>query len=258
VDPVLFQIGPFTVRWYGLMMAATIISSLWAAARWGPRFGVPRAQVDRIVFWLVVLLFVGARAGYVLSHPAEFSDPREILRIWHGGLSSHGALVAGLLYVWAVARRTGISVWSLADTFAWPIPLGNLFVRFGNFMNGELYGDPTTLPWGIRFPLVPDGPRHPLQVYEMALAVVILLVAWRVAARRSFPGQVWWLIVVLTSLGRIALDALRREDHVLWGLFAYGQIAAAVLLVIGLVFLARGAIRSGSAPRTPLGADANR
>ncbi|MGH2454512.1 MAG: prolipoprotein diacylglyceryl transferase, partial [bacterium] len=146
MDPVLFQIGPFVVRWYGVMMAATVVTSLWAAARWGPRFGVPRQQIDRIVFSLVILLFAGARLAYVLTHPGEFRDPAEIVRIWHGGLSSHGAIAAGLLYVWAVARRSGISVWSLADTFAWAIPLGNVFVRIGNFMNGELYGDPTTLP----------------------------------------------------------------------------------------------------------------
>ena len=128
MDPVLFQIGPFVVRWYGVMMAATIVTSLWAAARWGPRFGVDRPQIDRMVFWLIILLFVGARLAYVLSHLTEFTDPLEILRIWHGGLSSHGAIAAGLLSVWAVARRSGISVWSLADTFAWAIPLGNVFV----------------------------------------------------------------------------------------------------------------------------------
>ena len=258
MDPVLFQIGPVVVRWYGLMMALTIVTSLWAAARWGPRFGVSRAQIDRIAFWLIILLFAGARLAYVLSHPGEFRQPLEILRVWHGGLSSHGAIVAGLLYVWAMARRTGIPIWSLADTFAWPIPLGNVFVRIGNFMNGELYGDPTTLPWGVQFPGAAGGPRHPLQIYEMLLAAIILLAAWRVAGRRAFPGQVWWVIVVLTSLGRVAFDALRSEDHVLWGLFAYGQVAAVALLVIGLWFLLARSSRSGSAPRSPLEADASR
>ncbi|MBI3976370.1 MAG: prolipoprotein diacylglyceryl transferase [Armatimonadetes bacterium] len=258
MDPILFQVGPFVVRWYGLMMAVTIVTSLWAATRWGPRFGVDRALIDRIVFWLVVILFAGARLGYVLSHPGEFRDPLEILRIWHGGLSSHGAIAAGLLYVAAVARHAGISAWSLADTFAWPIPLGNIFVRFGNFMNGELYGDPTTLPWGVRFPTAPDAPRHPLQLYEMLLGAVILLIAWRMAARRAFPGQVWWVIVALTSVGRIALDALRGEDQVLWGILAYGQIAAAALLVVALWFLFRRPTQTGSARRSPLEADASR
>lgn len=258
MDPILFRYGPFVLRWYGVMMGLTILATLWAAARWGPRFGVPRAEVDRMAFALAVVLFAGARLGYVLSHPGEFRDPVEILRVWHGGLTSHGAIAAGLLYGWAVSRRRGLSLWSLADTFAWAIPLGNILVRFGNLMNGELYGDPTGLPWGVTFPGAPGGPRHPLQVYEMLLAAVILVIAWRVAARRTFPGQVWWLIVALTSLGRLGLDALRSEDQVLWGVVAYGQVAAAVLLAAALGFLLRPPTRSGSAPRSPLEAGASR
>ena len=106
-------------------------------------------------------------------------------------------------------------------------------------MNGELYGDPTTLPWGIIFPTVPDAPRHPLQLYEMILAVIVLVIAWQVARRRAFPGQVWWMIVVLTSIGRIFLDALRSEEHDILGIIAYGQIAAVILLVVGGWFLWR-------------------
>ncbi len=238
MNPVIVQVGPFIIRWYGVMMALTILASIWFANRWAPHFGVDRVLLDRIALWLVITIFVGARLGYVLSHLLEFRDPLEILRVWHGGLSSHGAIVAGLLFVYAVARRTGVSMWSLADIAAWAIPLGNIFVRFGNFMNGELYGDPTTLPWGITFPDV-DEPRHPLQFYEMIFAVVILLVALRVSRRRAYPGQVWWVIVVLTSVGRIFLDALRSDDHVLWGTFAYGQVAAVVLAAVGLWFLWR-------------------
>ncbi len=239
MKPMIFEFGPIVIRWYGVMMALTILTSIVFAARWGPRFGIDRAFIDRITFWLAIVLFAGARLGYVVSHPAEFRDPLEIFRLWHGGLTSHGAIAAGLLYGYLVSRRSGVSFWSLADTIAWTIPLGNIFVRFGNFMNGELYGDPTTLPWGIVFPTVPDVPRHPLQVYEMVLAAIILVVAWRVARRRAFPGQVWWVIVVLTSIGRLFFDALRSEEHDILGLIAYGQVAAVILLVVGVWFLWR-------------------
>jgi phosphatidylglycerol:prolipoprotein diacylglycerol transferase len=237
MNPVIVEVGPLVIRWYGVMMALTILVSIAFAARWGPRFGVDRALIDRTTVWLAVTLFAGARLGYVVSHPAEFADPLEVLRLWHGGLTSHGAIVAGLAFIYVAARRARLPFWSLADTMAWAIPVGNIFVRFGNFMNGELYGDPTTLPWGVVFPTAPGLPRHPLQLYEMLLAAVILLAAWRVARRRAFPGQVWWVIVVLTSAGRILLDALRGEEHVLWGVIAYGQIPAAILLVIGVWFL---------------------
>jgi phosphatidylglycerol:prolipoprotein diacylglycerol transferase len=237
MSPIIVDFGPFALRWYGLMMALTILVSIWLASYWGPRFVVPRPVVDAMVFWVVVVLFVGARVGYVLSHPQDFREPLDVVRVWEGGLSSHGAIIAGLLYVLFMSRRTGISMWTLADTFAWPIPVGNIFVRFGNFMNGELYGDPTSLPWGVRFPTAPDGPRHPLQLYEMAIGLAVLALAWRVARHRAFPGQVWWAILVPTSIGRILLDLLRSEDRV-WGIVTYGQIPAAILTLVGAWFLA--------------------
>src|SRR3990172_7385761 len=208
MNPVIFEFGPIVVRWYGVMMALTILTSIVFATRWGPRFGMERAFIDRITFWLAIVLFAGARVGYVVSHPWEFRDPLEIFRLWHGGLTSHGAIAAGLLYGYLLARRAGVSFWSLADTIAWAIPLGNIF------------------------PPVPDAPRHPLQLYEMILAVIVLVIAWQVARRRAFPGQVWWMIVVLTSSGRIFLDALRSEEHDILGIIAYGQIAAVILLVV--------------------------
>src|SRR3972149_1966762 len=201
MNPVIFELGPIVVRWYGVMMARTILTSIVFATRWGPRFGIERAFIDRITFWLAIVLFAGARVGYVVSHPWEFRDPLEIFRLWHGGLTSHGAIAGGLLYGYIVARRTGVSFWSLADTIAWAIPIGNIFVRFGNFMNGELYGDPTTLPWGIVFPPVPDAPRHPLQLYEMILAVIVLAIAWQGARRRGFPGAGGGGGVGLASVG---------------------------------------------------------
>lgn len=238
MDPTIIDFGPITIRWYGVMMALTILVSIWLASYWGPRFGVPRYLTDGITFWLVIVLFAGARAGYVISHPQEFRDPIDILRVWQGGLSSHGAIAAGLLFVFLVSRKVGISMWTLADTFAWPIPVGNIFVRFGNFMNGELYGDPTSLPWSVRFPTAPESPRHPLQLYEMALASLILILGWRVARRRAFPGQVWWTILVATSVGRIVLDLLRSEDRV-WGIVTYGMVPAVILIIVGVGFILR-------------------
>lgn len=235
MDPVLVQLGPITIRWYGVMMAATILTGVLMAYRFGPRFGVSTAVLDGIAVPFILAAFAGARLGYVISHPAEFAQPVEILRIDRGGLTSHGAIAGALLYLWVAGRRRAVSFWSLADTTAWAVPLGNVFVRFGNFMNGELYGDVTALPWAVTFPGV-QGPRHPLQLYEMAYALFVLVVAVRVAGRRVFPGQVFWTVVVLTSLGRIALDLLRSEDRV-WSVITLGQIPALILLIVGMWFL---------------------
>ncbi len=251
MDPVLFQIGPLTIRWYGVMLAATIAVSMLVGYRYGPRFGVSHAVLDRTALTFTIVALVGARLGYVLSHPAEFRTLIEIVRVDHGGLTSHGAIAAGLLYLIWAARRYGVSVWSLADVFGWSIPIGNVFVRFGNFANGELYGDPTTLPWGVRFPTAPDAARHPLQIYEMLLAGVILLWARRLAANRRFEGQVFWTIVVATSIGRIVFDALRSDVRAV-GPLTLGQIPALVLIGWGVAVLLRERRRGGGRPSAPV------
>ena len=244
MDPILVRFGPLIIRWYGVMMALTILTALWTAARLGPRVGVDRAQVDRLAIPMILLAFVGARLGYVVSHPAEFANSLEILRVDHGGLTSHGAIAGGLLALWWAARRTELRFWDAADATVWVIPVGNILVRFGNFMNGELYGDPTTLPWAVAFPDVP-GARHPLQLYEMLLALIILAVTLPRTARRAFPGQLFWLVVVLTSLGRIVLDLLRSEDRV-WSVVTLGQIPAVLLVVLGTWFLLSRRVRAAA------------
>lgn len=243
MDPVLIQIGPLAIRWYGVMLATTIAVSIVVAYRVGPRFGVSAAVLDKTIVTFVIAALAGARLGYVLSHPAGFRNLVEIIRLDHGGLTSHGAIVAGLLYFAWAAHRYGISVWSLADTFGWAIPIGNILVRFGNFANGELYGDPTTLPWGVRFPTAPDLPRHPLQIYEMIFAAIILLAARKIASNRRFEGQVFWTIVVATSIGRLFLDALRSDVRAV-GWLTLGQIPAVLLIAWGTWALVRGNVRT--------------
>lgn len=249
MDPVIVQIGPLVIRWYGVMLAATIAVSMLVGYRYARRFGIPAGVMDRTAVTFTIVALVGARLGYVLSHPGEFAHPLEIVRVDHGGLTSHGAIAAGLLYLIWAARRYGVSVWSLADVFGWSIPIGNVFVRFGNFANGELYGDPTTLPWGVRFPTAPDAPRHPLQIYEMLLAGVILLGARRIATHRRFEGQVFWAIIVATSIGRLFFDALRGDLRAV-GPLTMGQIPALILVAWGTVALLRG--RRGGQPESPV------
>lgn len=236
MSPILFQFGPIVIRWYGVMMALTILATVGLAYRLGPRVGISTQALDRITVPFILLAFAGARLGYVLSHPAEFAHPVEILRLDHGGLTSHGAIAGGLLMLWIASRRQDLSLWRLADAVVWVIPIGNVFVRFGNFMNGELYGDMTTLPWAVTFPGVP-GPRHPLQLYEMVFAVIVLAVTLPMTRRRTFPGQIFWMVLVLTSIGRILLDLFRSEDRV-WWVITLGQIPAALLIVLGVWFLA--------------------
>src|SRR3970282_1942423 len=105
MNPVIFAFGPIVVRWYGVMMALTILTSIVFATRWGPRLGIDRTFIHRITLCLAIVLFAGARVGYVVSRPWEFRDPLEIFRLWHGGLTSHGDIAARLLYGYVMARR---------------------------------------------------------------------------------------------------------------------------------------------------------
>ncbi|MDQ7818984.1 MAG: prolipoprotein diacylglyceryl transferase [Armatimonadota bacterium] len=235
MDPVLVQWGPVVIRWYGVMMAVTIVLAVGAALRAGPRVGIPAEEIDRLAVPAIVLAFLGARLGYVLSHPSQFGSLVEVLRVDRGGLTSHGALAGGALGLWWAARRRGLDFWSLADAVVWAVPLGNIFVRLGNFINGELYGDPTTLPWGVTFPGVPQ-PRHPLQIYEMIWAAAILTLTWPRLGRRRFPGELFWTVIVLTSAGRIVWDLLRSHDRVVW-VITLGHIPAAALLGAGVWYL---------------------
>lgn len=237
MDPVLIEIGPIVIRWYGVMMAVTILTGAVAAYRIGPRFLISAQEVDRLAVSFILLAFAGARIGYVISHLAEFTSVVDILRVDRGGLTSHGAIAGGFAAIFVASRRRGLRLWDLADAVVWAIPLGNIFVRFGNFMNGELYGDITALPWAVTFPGVP-GPRHPLQIYEMIFALTILGVALQLARHRRVAGQIFWTVVILTSAGRIFLDLLRSEDRV-WSVITLGQIPAALLILLGVWFLAR-------------------
>jgi len=250
MNPVIIQLGPLVIRWYGVMLATTIAVSMLVGYRLGPRLGVSVAVLDRTTVGFTIAALIGARLGYVISHPSEFQSLIELVRVDHGGLTSHGAIAGGLLYLYWAARRAGISIWAFADVFGWAIPIGNVFMRIGNFINGELYGDSTTLPWGVHFPTAPGAARHPLQIYEMLFAAVILLWARKIAAHRTFEGQVFWTIVVASSVGRVFLDALRSDVRAV-GWLTLGQIPALILIVWGIVALRRGSRGATSAAPPP-------
>jgi phosphatidylglycerol---prolipoprotein diacylglyceryl transferase len=244
MHPVLFKIGPFVLRWYGAMMGLGLFLSIPVTAHFGEMFGIMRHLiVDSLSFPFLATVLVGARVGYVVSHPQDFAgDPLAIIRPPYAGLASHGAIAFGLIFLAWWCPRHKVPVWRMTDAMAPAILLVIILVRWGNFMNGELYGDPTSLPWGIVFPGVPGGPRHPVQLYEMIGTILIL--AWVVGAagRRPFDGYLFWSAMVASSALRFLLDLLRSEDRTAVFL-TWGQMAALVLIGWGVSFLrARGSV----------------
>src|SRR6266480_748153 len=234
------KIGPLLLRWYGAMMALAIMLAVPLSARMGEQFGIPRTLiVDSLAVPFMATLLAGARAGYVVSHFQEFAgDPLAAVRPPFAGLASHGAIAVGLAFLAVWSRRHRVPLWRVTDAITPSILVAIILVRWGNFMNGELYGDPTSLPWGVVFPGVPGGPRHPLQLYEMAGTAVIL--AWALAApgRRPFDGFLFWSAMVASSTLRFLLDLLRSEDRTILFL-TWGQMAALVLIVSGVWFVWR-------------------
>lgn len=248
MHPVLFQAGPLVVRWYGVMMGLALFVSIPITAHFAVRFGIERSVVDALAVPFLATLVIGARAGYVVSHLPEFAArPLAAVLPPYAGLASHGSIAAGLLFLAWWCPRHRVPVWRLLDAMAPAVLAAIVLVRWGNFMNGELFGAPTSLPWGVAVPGLPGGPRHPLPLYEIAGTLLILAGIPVLARRRRFDGAVWWPAIAASSVLRLVLDLLRPEDRTPFFL-TLGQMAALVLLGWGIWFLWSARRRAGPGP----------
>jgi phosphatidylglycerol:prolipoprotein diacylglycerol transferase len=194
IDPVLIAIGPFAIRYYALGYILGIFLAWWYAKRlaanqslWGPA-GAPMAgrDLDDFVVWAAIGIVAGGRLGYVLFYDlAHYIEaPADILAVWHGGMSFHGGFLGMMLAMTLFARSRRIPVWSFIDVIAPGVPFGLLLVRLANFINGELFGRVTDVPWAFVFPNGGDEPRHPSQLYEAGLEGVALFFFLRILTHR--------------------------------------------------------------------------
>ena len=229
-DPVAFSIGPLAVRWYGLMYLAGFALGWWLGLRRIDRApaahpaAVTRAQFDDLLFFTVLGVILGGRLGYVLFYkPAHYlSHPLEIFAVWQGGMSFHGGFLGVLVAMWLLARRHGIDWWRLMDFVAPLVPLGLAAGRLGNFINGELYGRVSDLPWAMVFAGAGEAPRHPSQLYQFAgegLALFALL--WWFSSKPRPRAQVSALFLVGYGAFRFLAEFAREPDAFL-GLLALG------------------------------------
>jgi phosphatidylglycerol:prolipoprotein diacylglycerol transferase len=194
IDPVFIQFGPLAIRWYALSYIAGIFVAWWYCKRlvanarlWG-RAGAPMrpADIDDFVVGATLGVVGGGRIGYILLYdlPHYLADPADILAVWHGVMSFHGRLLGMLLAMALFARARGFPAWSLIDVIASGVPFGLFFGRMANFINGEVFGRVTDVPWAMVFPNGGDLPRHPSQLYEAALEGIVLFLALRLATHR--------------------------------------------------------------------------
>lgn len=252
INPIAFSLGPVHVRWYGLAyLTAFVISFVllrWAVRRW--KLDITDDDLLTVVLAAVIGVVVGARLGYVLFYTGGsfLRHPAEIFAIWDGGMSFHGGLAGVLVAGLVVARLLRIPWLTLCDLGALCAPVGLFLGRIANFVNDELWGRVTTLPWGVVFPGAGPLPRHPSQIYEAILeGIVIFLVMLWLATRKPAPPQGVMLGWLLTLYGvfRIFVEFFRQPDiqiGFLPGGETMGQLLSipVVLLGIGILVWAYG------------------
>jgi phosphatidylglycerol:prolipoprotein diacylglycerol transferase len=226
-DPVLVHIGPIAIRWYALAYVAGILlgwryvaglvkaERLWA--RRGP-IATP-LQIDDLILWITLGVIVGGRLGHVFFYTPQliWTDPIEILKTWKGGMSFHGGTLGVLIAVIAFARVNRLDMFRLGDLICAAAPIGLFFGRIANFINGELWGRVTTVPWGMVFPYAGPLPRHPSQLYEAALEGIVLFLVLRWATHGAKllnrRGVVAGLFFLGYGLARVALENVRQPDE---------------------------------------------
>ncbi|MGH8705679.1 MAG: prolipoprotein diacylglyceryl transferase [Burkholderiales bacterium] len=226
IDPVAFSVGPLAVRWYGLMYLAGFFAAWWLGRRRIAQGLAPitREQLDDLLFYSVLGVILGGRLGYVLFYKPGYYllHPLEILALWQGGMSFHGGFLGVLLAAAFFARRHGADWWRLMDFLAPLVPLGIAAGRLGNFINGELWGRVTDLPWGMVFRGAGSLPRHPSQLYQFALeGVALYALLWWFSARPRPRAQVSALFLVGYGAFRFAAEFAREPDEFL-GFLALG------------------------------------
>jgi len=248
IDPVLFSLGPVQIRWYGLMYLLGFTASYVLVKRQITEFSFTplRDQFENLNVILILSVIVGGRLGYVLFYnlPYYLEHPLEIPATWSGGMSFHGAaiglLAGGLLF----CRWHRINFLATADLYAATVPIGLGLGRIGNFINGELFGKPTALPWGMVFPGGGPVARHPSQLYEALLEGAVLFVLLWLLRKRPWQNRRWWphgsilsLFLVGYGLFRFGVEFVRQPDPqvgLVFSMFSMGQVLSAIMIAGGL------------------------
>lgn len=252
-DPVLVHLGPFAIRWYALAYIFGILVG-WFYARaivrsarlWGGQAPFTVDDFDDFVLWVTIGIIVGGRVGYVLFYnlPYFAAHPADVFQLWHGGMSFHGGFIGCVLAVILFARWRGIPVLSLGDITCAVGPIGLFLGRLANFVNGELWGRPSDVPWAMVFPGAGPVPRHPSQLYEAVLEGLVLLALLAVLMRKGAlkrPGLVIGCFAVGYAIARGFCEFFREPDvqlGFLWGGTTMGQLLSIPLLLAGLAFIA--------------------
>tara|TARA_R110000787_G_scaffold33475_17_gene87543 strand:- start:2503 stop:3291 length:789 start_codon:yes stop_codon:yes gene_type:complete len=246
-DPIALDLGLFQVHWYGLCYLVAFYGCWWIAVQRGkaPHMPFTAQAVSDLLFFVAMGVILGGRVGYTLFYnlPVFLEDPVEIFRIWNGGMSFHGGLLGVIAGVWLFARTRKLTFFYVMDFVAISVPFGLLMGRIGNFINAELWGGPSSLPWAMVFPNDPSQlPRHPSMLYEAFLEGVVLLAAmWWFSSKPRPQMSICGLFLVLYGVFRSMVEFVRIPDahigYLAWGWLTMGQVLCIPMLLTGALLI---------------------
>jgi len=255
VDPEIFSIGQLSIRWYGLMFASAFLSGYIVFTRFLATERLTSEMMDQLLIYIAVGTVIGARLGHCFFYEPDYflANPLEILKIWKGGLASHGAAIGILLSLWLYIRKHKLSFLWLIDRIVIVVALGGAFIRFGNLFNSEIYGLPTDLPWGVEFvrdrlydsntgEILPTVARHPTQLYEALsylLIFTVLLIFYRKRHMKVRDGFIFGVFMILLFAARFFIEYV-KNDQVAFeaGMqFNMGQLLSLPFILAGVIMI---------------------
>ena len=245
INPIALSLGPIKVHWYGLMYVIGFSSVWWLAGRRAqqPGSGWTRDQVADIVVYGAFGAILGGRIGYVLFYNLDvyLANPLSILRVWDGGMSFHGGFTGVMLAMWLWGRKQKKTFLEVADFIAPWAPIGLGAGRVGNFINQELWGRVTDVPWGVVFRDAGALPRHPSQLYQAALeGLALFIILWLFSRKPRPVGAVAGMLALGYGVFRFVVEFVREPDTQLgfvWGVFTMGQLLSLPMIIAGAVVL---------------------
>lgn len=245
IDPVFLRLGPLEFRWYGLMYIIGFVSAYFLVLAGVKRrkLSLDKEDVADLIFIVAIGVILGGRTGYVLFYNLSYyiTHPLKVFAVWEGGMSFHGGLLGSIVAAFYFGRKKKIRFFTVVDLCTPTVPVGLGLGRIGNFINGELYGRVTTVPWGVIFPAGGPQPRHPSQLYEAFLeGPVTFVILWLMARRRRPSGVIFWLFIALYGLFRFVVEFFREPDIQLGfivGRFSMGQLLSFPMLLVGVMMI---------------------
>lgn len=248
ISPIAFSLGPIAIRWYSLAYLFGILIAWFLILRNNDKnkLGYTKQHIEDLVFYITLGIIIGGRLGYAIFYGGSemWLKPWKLLELWKGGMSFHGGIAGVIIATWLFACKFNFKFLAITDLIALYAPIGMFLGRIANFINDELWGRTTNVPWAVRFPNGGYLPRHPSQIYEAIFEGIVIFVLvnwlWRYKTLRNNNGIISAIFVILYGVFRISMEQFRQPDAHLgffFGTITMGQILSIPLIIIGILIL---------------------